>query len=295
MEWRQLEYFRKTAQLEHISKSADELHLTQPSLTMSIRKLEDELGVELFDRRGRGIVLNDFGKLFLERVNTIFSIIEQTKQDLSDMRLQLNNRISLMVPPPLYNPELKELLCSIVPGVALEPLRFTFSPLNMLLDGSLDMFVMTPAVKDPRVLSLPIINDKSLVLIPEQHPLAQCKELSLYDLKDENFVSYRHGIPARTRLESSCQKLGFTPHIVFEGGTLRDMLPCLHASSNVAVVSAFALSLYNISGLCTVPLRNGDMLDSVMELCWLKDSEKGTFATSIADTVHSFISTHFSG
>ncbi len=72
MELLQLKYFQTVARLEHMTKAAEELHIAQPSLSKTIARLEKDLGVPLFDRQGRQITLNSFGKVFLKRVERIF-------------------------------------------------------------------------------------------------------------------------------------------------------------------------------------------------------------------------------
>ena len=64
MELSQLKYFEIVAKHEHITRAAEELHIAQPSLSKAISRLEAELGVELFDRQGRNIKLNSFGRVF---------------------------------------------------------------------------------------------------------------------------------------------------------------------------------------------------------------------------------------
>lgn len=64
MEWQQLEYFVTVAKLEHMTRAAEALAISQPALSRSISKLEEELGVPLFDRQGRSIMLNRYGELF---------------------------------------------------------------------------------------------------------------------------------------------------------------------------------------------------------------------------------------
>ncbi|MFJ9501004.1 LysR family transcriptional regulator [Brevibacillus centrosporus] len=66
MEWQQLEYFRVVARLEHFGQAAKELAISQPALSRSISKLEEEQGVALFDRMGRSVYLNSFGHVFLD-------------------------------------------------------------------------------------------------------------------------------------------------------------------------------------------------------------------------------------
>lgn len=68
MEWQQLEYFQSIARTENYHKSATLLSVSQPALSRAIQKLEDELGVKLFHRIGRKVKLNQYGQLFLKRV-----------------------------------------------------------------------------------------------------------------------------------------------------------------------------------------------------------------------------------
>nr|WP_286178575.1 LysR family transcriptional regulator [Bacillus sp. B4EP4a] len=76
MDWHQINYFQKVASVQHITRAAEQLSISQPALSRSISKLEDELGVQLFDRKGRNIYLNRYGKMFLNRVEQSIKQIE---------------------------------------------------------------------------------------------------------------------------------------------------------------------------------------------------------------------------
>ena len=76
MEITHLRYFKKTAELEHITKAAQELHVAQPSLSRTISMLEDELKVKLFNRKGKSIELNEYGIIVLNHTNRILKELE---------------------------------------------------------------------------------------------------------------------------------------------------------------------------------------------------------------------------
>ena len=76
----QLEYFRVLAKFENINAAAKQIHISQPALSISIKKLETELGYHLFDRTGNSIRINYRGEQFLEAVNDIFAVLESFKQ-----------------------------------------------------------------------------------------------------------------------------------------------------------------------------------------------------------------------
>ncbi|SEU09687.1 LysR family transcriptional regulator [Paenibacillus sp. NFR01] len=84
MEWQQLEYFIAIAKSQHMTNAAKELSVTQPALSRSIATLEKEFGVELFERRGRNLVLNRYGQLLLGRAQTALSEIEKAKQEIAN-------------------------------------------------------------------------------------------------------------------------------------------------------------------------------------------------------------------
>ena len=81
----QLEQFRLLARVQHMTRAAEELNIAQPSLSKTIQRLERELGVALFDRPGRQIRLNSFGRAFLERVDEAFFALEEGQRQVRSM------------------------------------------------------------------------------------------------------------------------------------------------------------------------------------------------------------------
>ncbi|MCY9357092.1 LysR family transcriptional regulator [Bacillus spizizenii] len=95
MELNQLEYFKMLAQVQHFTQVAKMLHITQPALSRSIAKLEEELGVPLFERQGRKICLNKYGKMFLKRIQVAITEIEKGKWELLEDLNPISGTVSL--------------------------------------------------------------------------------------------------------------------------------------------------------------------------------------------------------
>ena len=93
----QLNYFRVAARQEHISRAAEELHIAQPALSVTIRKIEEELGVPLFERNGRHIELNENGKALFMYVDYIFEQLTEMEIALTKTREILENEFTLAV------------------------------------------------------------------------------------------------------------------------------------------------------------------------------------------------------
>jgi DNA-binding transcriptional LysR family regulator len=85
LEFLQLKYFQEVAKYEHFTRASENLHIAQSTLSISISRLEEELGVQLFDRIGKHIKLNRYGKVFLDRVDKVFLQLEVGKKELQDM------------------------------------------------------------------------------------------------------------------------------------------------------------------------------------------------------------------
>ncbi|RIN10483.1 LysR family transcriptional regulator, partial [Staphylococcus xylosus] len=81
-----MKYFQNVANTEHLTKSSEKLHVAQPALSKIIKNLEEELGAELFDRIGRNIKLNTYGKIFLKHVDQLFYEIEVGVQKIEDLK-----------------------------------------------------------------------------------------------------------------------------------------------------------------------------------------------------------------
>ena len=92
MELLQLYYFQVTARFQHISKAAACLHITQPALSQTIKRLEKELETELFDRVGKEIVLNEKGEILLKYANSVLSSVESAKAELLQKKSELEDQ-----------------------------------------------------------------------------------------------------------------------------------------------------------------------------------------------------------
>src|ERR1700693_6496763 len=84
MELQQLRYFREVAEREHVTRAAESLFVSQSAISRAVTQLEEELGVPLFYRQGRAVVLSRYGRLFLEHVNRALSILESGKRLLRE-------------------------------------------------------------------------------------------------------------------------------------------------------------------------------------------------------------------
>ena len=241
MNLQQLYYFRTTASLEHYTKAARELNISQSSLSHSITDLENELGVALFIRQGRNVRLTRSGSFFLDYVNKSLDVLDEGCLKLQDFISQDKGNIALS-----YMSSLSEFVPYLVALYLKETGRihtcFQFdqgstSSINaQLISGECDL-AFTTLIDDPDIASVQIGSHKTVLVVPPDHPLASRDSVNLTTLQDETFITYDPQCQIRTFFDSIFEKLHMTPHIAFTALSDPIIVGAVSARLGVALMS----------------------------------------------------------
>lgn len=190
----ELEQLRQLVAVERegtITAAAASLHLTQPSLSRSLQRLERDLGCELFEHEGNRVRINDAGRLAITHAKEILD----AEQAMRDAFAALARRrrtfvIRSVAPAPVWR--LAARLCEEKPGTIIEP--FLTDSENEVIDavskGRADLGVVLHAPMTPGLASRPFMTETLQFLMPENHPLARRGKLSFADLDGEPFLIY---------------------------------------------------------------------------------------------------------
>ncbi|MUG72235.1 LysR family transcriptional regulator [Paenibacillus validus] len=243
MEFLQLQYFQTVARLEHITKAAEELQIAQPSLSKTIARLEADLGVPLFDRRGRQVRLNAYGKAFLARVEKAFMELNEGKRELQDLAGLHRGSITLAVSIPRILPELLGSFLTRYPHVHLRQFIESTSSMKRLLDqGDIDFCISSIPIQGPDVEWKPLMTEEVFLLVPPGHRLAKRESIDLIEVKDESFISMNAGFGFRDLTDDFCREAGFVPTISFEGDEPDIIGKLVEQGLGVAFTPALSLS-----------------------------------------------------
>lgn len=252
MEWQQLEYFQTLSKVKNFTKAADELALTQSALSRSIAKLEQELGVPLFDRRVRGATLNRYGELFLEHVNRAVKEIHVAKQQLKEMVDPFRGKASLAFIHTLgsrYVPDLIGKFRERFPGIQLQFVQDTTQKIMALLDsGEIDLGLCSPHEPMEHVSALPIIEEELFLVVSRKHRLADRQQADLIEVAEDPFVIYKRESGLREIIEKLCAEAGFNPTVAFEGVGDETIAGFVAANLGVALIPWIpGLDMQNVS------------------------------------------------
>ena len=212
----QLQYFQQLARKQHLTKTAEELHISQSALSMMIRKMEEELGSSLFDRQDHQIMLNQFGEEYLRYVDTALSSLEQGKRRLVEMRESQTQKLSISVSHAQVWMDRILGFKRIHPGsyIALyaeDVQRFVEMICNYTVD-----FVLTGTteIEDKRVSCTTISQNGIAVCVAQNHPLAERSGIYLHELEQEPFIDLSPGLPFRNfsdrlfaQTETKCKRI----------------------------------------------------------------------------------------
>ncbi|MCM3145930.1 LysR family transcriptional regulator [Brevibacillus sp. MER 51] len=241
MELLQLQYFLTVARMEHVTEAARSLHVTQSSLSKTIQRLEDDLGVPLFDRTGRKLRLNEFGSKFLCRVERALFELEQGKLELRDLSNPEHGTLELAVTTASTLPNILREFRKKRPDIQFHVQMLTTQEMVTLLHrGEVDFCLSSPPVQDDDIECQIVFIDPILVAVPRGHRLADRSIVSLTELKDESFVGVKKGYGTRDLVDAICKSVGFAPTYVYEGDEPARLIQLVEAEIGIAFIPSTA-------------------------------------------------------
>ncbi|TGA99189.1 LysR family transcriptional regulator [Sporolactobacillus shoreae] len=289
MELLQLKYFQTVARLQHMTRAARELSIAQPSLSQTIRRLESEIGVPLFDRKGRRIKLNRYGKIFLEKTEAALSSLQEGQQEIADLAKVKEDSISLAV---MRTPIIPDLLSSFRrehPLVRFRVKQISRSTVNHQLDaGEIDLCI-TPYHKenDNPFNWRNLLEDDIYLVVPRSHPLAARSSVDLRDVAHEPFILKAVGA-FREETDRYCLLSGFQPDIAFEVDDSVSIRGLVREGLGVAFFSS--LTLRTVKDPSIVPLKiNRPHCFRTISLVWNNDR----YHSPIAAEFYHFVVDYF--
>ena len=236
-----IRYFVKLAELKHYTKAAEALCISQPSLSNAVRQLENELGVQLFERKGRHTVLTRFGAEFLDTsrrtlstLDTGISSLKRSAAGEGTIRLGL----------------LRVLGVNFVPRLAMEfieknpgkDIRFTFHTertealLDKLSEGGFDLVFCSAPRPEQSMKATPVLSQKLVVIVPKGHPMAERKKVGLAETLPYPQIYFAAGSGIRDVIDGLFADIGGEPYIISETEEDQVIAGLVAAGFGIAVV-----------------------------------------------------------
>ena len=221
MDLLQLDYFVKVAENATMLQAAESLNVSPSTLSMSIKKLEGELGTKLFRRSGHGMELSEDGQLLYEGASRILFEVDALKQRIQSARDSRRNSVIVATDAVDYATETIYLYKDLHPDNKVEHLRVRHTAMrSMLLSGQADLCLTLQPVIDDLIESTLLLSEPMYLLSSMDSRYVDMPFVRMRDILDETIVCLPKGHALRDLFDSYFSMLGFAPKAVLEVGEL---------------------------------------------------------------------------
>lgn len=277
MELRQLVYFVAVAKHQHVTQAALELCVAQSAVSRQIHQLEEELGVLLFARQGKGIVLTPFGKTFFAQSEQILERVQRALHLAAIHRNANEGVIRFGFPHSLgiqYVPHLLAMFRTEAPSIHFELTQLRVGDLlERLQGGDLDVALIAGSADDwlgeAGGEGVHLFDEPLHVVLPVQHSLARLAQISLQMLRDEPFILFKRGYVLRDFVEGACRKSGIEPLVVLEAEETDTIRGFVRAGLGISILPAVNTPM---EGLVEVAIADNPIVRPIQMLWWRDDA-----------------------
>jgi len=229
-----LRYFLVVARCQNMTKAAEALHVAQPAISQAIKKLDDELGVKLFDRVGRNIRLSETGKLFYTKVEPLVKALDDIPQILATEVGMENKTVKINILAA------HEMMTTIISDYKRDHTETSFQLSQDEDDDNWDIRISSVYDRMNTIHEDTVLSEKIMVAVPRESHFSEGESLRLEDIKHAGFVSLERNHQFSVQTASFCLSAGFEPLIVFEGESPEMIARLVGAGIGVAFWPGFS-------------------------------------------------------
>ena len=271
MKLSQMRYFSASCHAGNISKAAAELHISQPSITASIKALEDELGVALLHRSNRAVSPTPDGERFLVRCDAILAEVDSLAEDFAE--ISRNHKIIHVGIPPMIGsilfPEIFRSFRKKHPEIRINPVETgSHAARESVANGELDIAVITMGDELPaRLDALRLTTYEMMYCVGPKHPLAGETSVSLKDTAAYPMILFSGGYYQQALLARRFRELDIQPEVLFHSNQLTTIKSFIR--ENIASGFIMPQIIQDEDGIIPIPVEEGLRLN--VAVVWRKD------------------------
>ena len=269
----QLGYFYQAAVLQHFNQAAEKMNISEPSLSRSISSLEDELGVTLFEKRGRNVILTKAGEIFLENATQISDDVKRAENKMHHLATD-GGHIDIAYVSPLAREYIPRTVRNFLSLEQNKNITFNFNQditsvnIEGLKKGAYDLIFGSYSANEPNIEFVPIIKQEIVAILPTGHPLSRKEALQAADFADYQVLGYnRHsGLGKYTR--SFFKEHGIAPNFICESPDENGIASLVAQGFGIALV-ADVDTIYR-DEICIRPLISSESFSHTVYMGYMR-------------------------
>jgi LysR family hydrogen peroxide-inducible transcriptional activator len=244
MEMHQLRYVVAVARARNFSRAAGDCHVSQPSLSQQIQKLEDELGERLFDRMKRDVRLTPCGEEFLHRAVRILEEVDAAKREAADATDMLRGTLTIGVLPtiaPYLLPDAMAQFIKKFPGVEIVVQEDTTARLLKLAQGyEIDFALASHPIHGEHFEVKELFSEELLLALPPGHPLTRKRSVAAADLEGERLIVMKEGHCLGDQVLGFCDRRDIKPQIGFRSSQIETIQALVAGGLGISLIPSMA-------------------------------------------------------
>jgi LysR family hydrogen peroxide-inducible transcriptional activator len=244
MEMHQLRYVVAVARARNFSRAAGDCHVSQPSLSQQIQKLENELGERLFERTKREARLTPQGEAFVARARKILAEVDAAHRDVSDAQGLVRGRLAIGILPtiaPYLLPPVVTAFTRKFPGTEIVLHEDTTSQLLKMVHAyEIDFAVASQPIRDEQLQVQELFAEELLLALPPRHALTRKRTITAADLASENLIVMKEGHCLGDQVLGFCERRDLHPKISFRSAQLETIQALVYSGVGISLVPAMA-------------------------------------------------------
>ncbi len=237
---RQLQIFEAIARRGSFTRAAEELFLTQPTVSMQIKKLEDSLGLPLFEQIGKQVYLTSAGKLIFDNTRQMMEILTNLEMAIADMKGLKTGivRLAVVTTAKYFAPRALGRFCTLYPGIDVS-LKVTNRErlLERLAENLDDLYIISRPPESEHVCFEPYIPNPLVVLVRRDHPLVGKRRIDPRELAEYPFIIREVGSGTRKATEDFFRERGIRLNIRMELGSNEAIKHAIDAGLGISILS----------------------------------------------------------
>jgi LysR family hydrogen peroxide-inducible transcriptional activator len=273
MELHQLRYLVAVADSHSFTAASELCHVTQPTMSHQIKKLEEELGEPLLQRRRKGAYLTPLGERIYLHAREVMKSVESVQLAASAFSHRIQGLLKIGVIPtiaPYFLPELLRLSQKRYPGIDFQVTEEpTEHLLTAIVSGALDLAILSPPIAGDKAETHDLFEDEFLLAVSARHRLAKARAITVSALRDEPMILMNDEHCLRGQTLSFCRGVGFTPKVFIQSSQLDTVLAMVETGQGISLVPAMARKAFRHRRVVFRSLRP-ERISRRISLAWSK-------------------------
>lgn len=275
MDVRDLEVFLSVARHLNFTRAGEEVHLSQPSVSVRIRQLEEELGVKLFEQLGKKVALTEAGRQLEPHARRVVAALDDARHVIEEIQGLERGvlRIGASTTPGIYLvPKLLARFKSRHPKIEVRlEIKDTRQVEEGLIRNDYDFGFVGGHLIGNEVMILPWLTDEVVLIAPPDHPLTQRKQVQLKDLAMQQFIFRESGSATRVATNKNLRALNLQLETVMEMNNPEAVKQAVQARLGIAFLSRFAVETELKAGILVVVKAKGLSIRRELKIAYRKD------------------------